>query len=48
VVGLAGLDEDQLQLGASDKFWQLLTARRKQPTLTRAELERRASAGEET
>lgn len=44
VVGLAGLDEDQLQLGASDKSWQLMTARRRQPTVSRAELERMAAA----
>ncbi len=44
VVGLAELDEDQLQLGASDRFWQLITARRKQPTVSRAELERMAAA----
>ena len=48
VVGLAGLDEDQLQLGASDKFWQLITARRKQPTVRRAEVERMAAAGDVT
>ena len=48
VVGLADLDEDQLQLGASDKFWQLITARRKQPTVRRAELERMAAAGDAT
>ena len=48
VVGLADLDEDQLQLGASDKFWKLITARRKQPTVTRAELERLAGAAEGT
>jgi hypothetical protein len=40
VVGLAGLDEDQLQLAASDKFWHLITLRRKERTVTRAELER--------
>ena len=45
VVGLEGLDEDQLQLGASDTFWQLITARRKQHTVTRAELERLAGGG---
>ena len=44
MVGLAGLDEEQLQLGASDNFWQLITARRKQPTVSRAELERMAAA----
>ncbi len=39
VVGLAGLDEEQLQLGTSDRFWELITARRKQRAVTRAELE---------
>ena len=48
VVGLAGLDDDQLQLGASDKFWQLITARRKQRTVTRAELEQMAAGGDPT
>ena len=48
MVGLAGLDEDQLALGVSDKFWQLITARRKQRTVTRAELEGLASAAEGT
>ena len=48
VVGLSGLDEDQLQLGVSDKFWQLITARRKQPTVTRAELERMAAGSDVT
>ena len=48
VVGLAGLDDDQLQLGASDKFWQLITARRKQRTVTRAELERMAAGNDPT
>jgi antitoxin (DNA-binding transcriptional repressor) of toxin-antitoxin stability system len=48
IVGLAGLDEDQLQLGASEKFWQLITTRRKQRAVTRAELEGLADAAEET
>jgi antitoxin (DNA-binding transcriptional repressor) of toxin-antitoxin stability system len=47
VVGLADSDDDQLQLGASDKFWQLITTRRKQRTVTRAELERLAGGGDE-
>jgi antitoxin (DNA-binding transcriptional repressor) of toxin-antitoxin stability system len=46
MVGLAGLDEDQLQLGASDQFWQLITARRKEPTVTRAELEQMAAGSD--
>ena len=48
VVGLAGLDEDQLALGASDKFWQLITVRRKHPTVRRAELERMAAGSDVT
>jgi antitoxin (DNA-binding transcriptional repressor) of toxin-antitoxin stability system len=45
VVGVEGLDEEQLQLGSSDKFWTLIEARRKQKTLSRAELERRIKGG---
>ena len=48
VVGLAGLDEDQLRLGTSDKFWQLIAARRKERTLTRAELEQMAAGSDPT
>ena len=41
VVGVEGLDEEQLQLGSSDTFWALIEARRKQQTISRAELEQR-------
>src|SRR5467141_147265 len=41
VVGVEGLDEEQVQLGSSEKFWTLIEARRKQKTISRAELERR-------
>jgi len=41
VVGVEGLDEEQLQLGSSTKFWTLIEARRKQRTLSRTELEQR-------
>ena len=41
VVGVEGLDEEQLQLGSSDTFWTLIEARRKQQTISRAELEQR-------
>lgn len=47
VVGLEALDEDQLQCAASDEFWQLIASRRKQRTVTRAELEQTA-AGSDT
>jgi len=38
---LIGLDEEQAQLGTSDRFWELITKRREEPALTRDELERR-------
>ena len=39
IIGVEGMDEEQLQLGGSDKFWKLITERRAQGTLSRAELE---------
>ncbi len=41
VVGVAGMDEEQLQLGGNEKFWKLIAQRRKQKTLSRAQLEQR-------
>jgi len=38
-----GMDEEQLQLGSSDKFWRLITERRAEKTISRAELEQRIS-----
>lgn len=39
IVGVEGMDEEQLQLGSSDRFWRLMTERRKQKTISRAHLE---------
>ncbi len=39
ILGIEGLDEDQLQLAGSDKFWKFIEERRKQKTFSRAELE---------
>jgi len=39
IVGLEGMDEEQLQLSSSDKFWRLITERRKQTTMSRDKLE---------
>ncbi|MDI6782382.1 MAG: hypothetical protein QME49_09825 [bacterium] len=39
IVGIEGMDEEQLQLGSSDKFWTLITKRRMQKTISRAKLE---------
>jgi len=41
VVGVEGMDEEQLQLGSSDKFWKLIEKRRRQRTIGRAELEKK-------
>jgi antitoxin (DNA-binding transcriptional repressor) of toxin-antitoxin stability system len=41
IVGVEGLDTEQLELGTSDKFWKLIRERRSQGTLSRAELEER-------
>ena len=35
------LDEEQLELGSSDRFWTLIAERRREKTLSRAELEER-------
>jgi prevent-host-death family protein len=41
VVGVKGADLEQIKLGHSDKLWALLAQRRKQKTISRAELEKR-------
>jgi antitoxin (DNA-binding transcriptional repressor) of toxin-antitoxin stability system len=47
IIGVAGLDEEQLQLGSSDKFWRLIAEWRTQKTMSRAELEQNInSAGQ--
>lgn len=46
VVGLGGLDDEQIALGLSEDFWKLITTRRREPTISRAELEKRLNAAE--
>lgn len=41
LVGVAGMDLEQIALGHSDAFWQLIRERRGQKTMSRAELEKR-------
>jgi antitoxin (DNA-binding transcriptional repressor) of toxin-antitoxin stability system len=41
MVEIQGMDLEQIELGLSDKFWRLIRARRRQRSLTRAELEER-------
>jgi len=40
VVGIEGLDREQIELGSSDKFWKLIVKWRKQKGLSREALER--------
>jgi hypothetical protein len=47
MIGIEGLDEEQVELGVSDRFWSLIRERRGEETLSRAELERRIAAEEE-
>ena len=39
LVGIEGMDDEQLALGSSDKFWKLIAKRRKEKTLSREQLE---------
>ena len=41
IVGVEGMDPEQLELGSSDKFWKLITRRRRQKRITRAQLEKK-------
>lgn len=41
IVGVEGMDKEQLELGSSDKFWRLIEQRRKQKTISRSELEKK-------
>src|SRR5437867_5855638 len=43
VVGVEGLDAEQLELGSSAKFWELITQRRQQRTVSRVELEKKSA-----
>lgn len=45
MVGVEGMDKEQLELGASDKFWKLITERREQKTISRVDLERSIKNG---
>lgn len=43
VLGVEGMDKEQVELGLSDRFWKLIAERRKERTISRAELEKRIS-----
>jgi antitoxin (DNA-binding transcriptional repressor) of toxin-antitoxin stability system len=46
IVGIDGLDQEQVALGASTEFWKLIQERRKEPTLSRQELNERIASNE--
>ncbi len=41
IVGVEGMDLEQIALGHSDEFWQLIRERRGQKSVSRAKLEKR-------
>jgi antitoxin (DNA-binding transcriptional repressor) of toxin-antitoxin stability system len=41
ILGLEGLDQEQVRLGMSDEFWHMIDERRQDMTMTRAEVERK-------
>lgn len=46
VVGLGGLEDEQIALGLSEDFRKLIATRRREPTISRAELEKRLNEAE--
>src|SRR5438093_61599 len=48
VVGIEGLDAEQSELGSNSAFWELITRRRRQRTITRAQLEDRIRQSEKS
>jgi len=43
VVGVEGLDTEQLEIGSNPAFWELIAQRRRQRTISRAQLEEKIS-----
>jgi hypothetical protein len=45
LIGIEGMDMEQVQLGSSDRFWKLITKRRGQNTISRTKLEQKLDDG---
>jgi hypothetical protein len=43
ILGVAGMDQEQIELGFSERFWKLIAVRRQERTLSRAQLEQKMS-----
>ncbi len=48
LIGVEGMDREQVELGQSDKFWTLIRQRRAQKVLSRARLEKKLANGSKT
>lgn len=48
IVGIKGLDLEQLEVCQSDDFWETIQKRRRQKPISRAELEKRLSQWDRT
>jgi hypothetical protein len=46
LVGVKGLDLEQIELGQADELWTLIKQRRQEKTMTRAQLEERLASSE--
>jgi antitoxin (DNA-binding transcriptional repressor) of toxin-antitoxin stability system len=46
MIGVEGVDEEQLHLGSSDRFWTAIRERRGERTMSRAELEQKICSEE--
>jgi antitoxin (DNA-binding transcriptional repressor) of toxin-antitoxin stability system len=44
IVGIEGMDPEQLELGSNEKFWELITTRREQRGISRASLEKKLNS----
>jgi hypothetical protein len=44
IVGVAGMDEEQIELGTSPEFWRMIQQRREQRTISQSELDSRLAA----
>jgi antitoxin (DNA-binding transcriptional repressor) of toxin-antitoxin stability system len=46
IVGIEGMDQEQLALGSDETFWELITRRRKQKGVSRGKLEKKLNGGQ--
>jgi prevent-host-death family protein len=46
LVGITGMDLEQVELSLDGEFWKMIEKRRRQPTISRAELEKRVDASD--